>query len=162
MDSRSILVDKVHCGHHSVGMVNELEEDLEHGKRLIADTLDRARTELSELEGRKTYLLAVIARAEAMHDALNADDQPGRQMTLHEAIAFLIEETSNRWMTVKELADAINRRGLYHKKDGSPVEINQIHARINNYGHLFEKEGARVRLHAATEGAGNLDQLVSG
>ena len=37
-------------------------------------------------------------------------------------------------------------RGLYHKKDGSPVEINQVHARTNNYHDLFEKDGPLIRL----------------
>ncbi len=50
-------------------------------------------------------------------------------------------------MTTKELVTSINTRGLYHKRDGAPVEINQIHARVNNYSHLFEKDARRVRVH---------------
>ena len=67
-------------------------------------------------------------------------------MTLHEALAFLIKEGGNRWMASKDLASAVNDRRLYHKKDGSPVELNQVQARINNYEYLFEKNGPRVRL----------------
>ena len=127
-------------------MTDSLANNLDEAARLISDTLSAARTELLALEGRKTQLIALIARTEAMHDALHTDRSPARQMTLHEAIAFLIKESGNRWMTVKELAAAVNTRHLYHKKDGSPVELNQVHARINNYEYLFEKSGPRVRL----------------
>ena len=127
-------------------MTDPLADNLDEASRLIADTLAAARTELLALEQRRTQLVALIARTEAMHDALQTDRTPARQMTLHEAIAFLIEEGGYRWMTVKELAAAVNTRHLYHKKDGSPVELNQLHARINNYEYLFEKNGPRVRL----------------
>jgi hypothetical protein len=42
---------------------------------------------------------------------------------------------------VRQLADAVNERGLYRKRDGSPVEVNQVHARTSNYEALFEKNG---------------------
>jgi hypothetical protein len=32
------------------------------------------------------------------------------------------------------------------KRDGSPVEVNQVPARTGNYPDLFEKEGSRIRL----------------
>jgi hypothetical protein len=53
-------------------------------------------------------------------------------------------------MTVRELADEVNRRALYEKRDRSPVEPNQIHARAKNYSALFEKEGPRVRLRSTS------------
>jgi hypothetical protein len=40
----------------------------------------------------------------------------------------------------------VNQRQLYRKRDGSPVESNQIHARTKNYTALFEKDGPRIRL----------------
>lgn len=49
-------------------------------------------------------------------------------------------------MTVRGLADAINERGLYEKRDGSPVDPSQIHARANKYPALFETNGGRLRL----------------
>jgi hypothetical protein len=42
-----------------------------------------------------------------------------------------MSEKHNRWMTVHEPADAINERKLYEKRDRSPVEPSQIHARAN-------------------------------
>jgi len=49
-------------------------------------------------------------------------------------------------MTVKELVVEVNRRGLYRRRDGSPVEDGQVHARAKKYDRLFEKDGPRVRL----------------
>jgi hypothetical protein len=49
-------------------------------------------------------------------------------------------------MTVRELADAINERGLYEKRDGSLVDPSQIHARANKYQAMFAKDGRRLRL----------------
>jgi hypothetical protein len=59
-------------------------------------------------------------------------------MFLHEAIAQVLKE-HNRSMTALELADEINRRKLYIKKDESLIKISQVHARVNNYPHLFRK-----------------------
>ncbi len=49
-------------------------------------------------------------------------------------------------MTARSLADAVNDRGLYRTRDGSPVEVNQIHARTNNYQDMFEKDGTLICL----------------
>ena len=67
-------------------------------------------------------------------------------MTLHDALARVLRESGNEGLTARELADAVNRRGLYQKRDGSPVEVNQVQARVNNYGSIFEKDGSVVRL----------------
>jgi hypothetical protein len=70
----------------------------------------------------------------------------GPPLTLHEALARVLEDAGNEWMTARELADEVNRRGLYRKRDGSTVEVNQVHARTNNYRDLFEKDGPKIRL----------------
>ena len=74
-------------------------------------------------------------------------------MTLHEAIVVVLEDGGNEWTHTREIADEVNRRDLYRKRDGSPVESNQIHARAKNYLHLFEKEGPLVRLRVSHEAA---------
>ncbi|MEY2553272.1 MAG: hypothetical protein QOC57_1132 [Ilumatobacteraceae bacterium] len=129
-------------------MTDPLEDNLDEASRLIAETLATARAELDAVEQRRAQLIALIARTETMQDALRPDRSSSRQMTLHEALAFLIKEGSNRWVAIKDLAAAVNERRLYRKKDGSPVDVNQVHARINNYEYLFEKNGSRVRLRA--------------
>ena len=53
-------------------------------------------------------------------------------------------------MTVRELAEEVNKRGSYFRRDGSPVEPNQSRP-TKNYAKLFEKNGPRVRLRGSTE-----------
>jgi hypothetical protein len=66
--------------------------------------------------------------------------------TLHEELADIVRNHGNRWITRTELADAVNERGIYKKRDGSPVTDFQVHGRTRNYNQLFERDGSRVRL----------------
>jgi hypothetical protein len=130
-------------------MSERLEEALAMSQAAIEDGLAEAREELEGLRVRETELEALIARAEA---ALGTAPGPGEtegRMTLHEGLEYVLRENDNRWMTVQELADEVNRRALYRKKDGSAVEPNQVHARTKNYDALFEKDGPRIRLRVA-------------
>jgi hypothetical protein len=58
-------------------------------------------------------------------------------MTLHEAIYQTLIE-ADRPMTSSEVADAINSRGLYTRKDNAAISATQIKARITNYPQEFE------------------------
>ena len=49
-------------------------------------------------------------------------------------------------MTTAEIADRVNLRGHYVKRDASLVTAFQIHGRTRNYSDLFERDGSRVRL----------------
>ncbi|HJC52193.1 MAG TPA: hypothetical protein H9933_02450 [Candidatus Alistipes merdavium] len=64
-------------------------------------------------------------------------------LTLHEAIAVVLQEGAK---TPRELAEEINRRNLYRRKDGRPLPVNQVSARIRAYGYLFEKTGKMITL----------------
>jgi HB1, ASXL, restriction endonuclease HTH domain len=112
---------------------------------MIRSALADARAELTALDDRRIELVALISQAEA---ALGEAHPPAGTIvtTLHEALAQILRENGNAPMTARALADAVTDRGLYRKKDGSPVEINQIHARTNNYHDLFEKDGPLIRL----------------
>jgi len=51
-------------------------------------------------------------------------------MTLHEAIDVVLREVG-RPLSSRELANEINRRGLYIRpSDGEPVEASQVAARV--------------------------------
>jgi HB1, ASXL, restriction endonuclease HTH domain len=115
----------------------------------IEEGLADARAELETVRVREAELEALIARGEAALGIAIGDIPEERRLTLHAALEQILRENDNRWMTVQELADEVNRRGIYHKKDGSAVEPNQVHARTKNYDRLFEKEGPRVRLRVA-------------
>jgi hypothetical protein len=111
---------------------------------MIGSALEDARVELAALEDRRSELLALISRGEAALGQASPDS--GTTMTLHEALVKILTENGNVPMTARALADAVSDRGLYRKRDGSLVEINQIHARTNNYHDLFEKDGSLIRL----------------
>ena len=117
--------------------------------------LAAAEAELEELDARRGELLQLIARARAalgltaVPPAVPEAGGGERGLTLHEALAQVLREHGNEWMTVRELAAEVNTRGLYRKRDGSPVEANQVHARAKNYAAMFEKNGPKVRLRNA-------------
>src|SRR2546423_1892224 len=115
----------------------------------IKEGLADARAELETVRVREAELEALIARGEAALGIATGDIPEEGRLTLHQALEQVRGENNTRWMTVKELADEVNRRGTYRKKDGSAVEPNQVHARTKNYDRLFEKEGPRVRLRVA-------------
>ena len=73
-------------------------------------------------------------------------EHEGERVKLHEEIADILRSRGNRWMTTKEVAEEVNHRGRYHKRDGSEVTAFQIHGRTKNYTQLFERDGQRVRL----------------
>jgi len=125
----------------------QLASALEQSRPAIEAGMQAAEQELAGLRARERELERLIARARAV---LATDDDvtlgaPNSRLTLHDAMALVLKENNNRWITVQELADEINRRRLYEKRDRSLVEPGQIHARANKYDHMFEKKGAEVR-----------------
>ncbi|MBZ0247438.1 MAG: winged helix-turn-helix domain-containing protein [Cyclobacteriaceae bacterium] len=70
-------------------------------------------------------------------------------MKLHDAISQVLMEHKGP-MTTSEIADALNKNGLYVKKDGSPITAFQIHGRTRNYPHLFDRDGSLVSLKSNT------------
>jgi hypothetical protein len=129
-----------------------LKSALEGARPNLEAGLAAAEAELEALDTRRSELLALIAQARAalgITASVAAErDATVRGLTLHEAIAQVLRERNNEWTSVRDLATAVNERSLYRKKDGSPVEGNQVHARTKNYSALFEKDGPRVRLRA--------------
>jgi len=128
-------------------MSDRLLSALESSRGEIEAALREAEEELAALDARREELERLIRRGRA---ALGSDI-PSRQMTLHDALKAILEEQDDRSMTVRELAEEVNRRGLYRKRDGSPVEANQVHARAKNYPALFIKDGPTVRLRDDAE-----------
>jgi len=66
-------------------------------------------------------------------------------MTLHEAIIIILSD-SGRKMTTREIADELDKKKLYKKKDGSIITDYQVHGRTKNYPKLFNREGSMVSL----------------
>jgi hypothetical protein len=129
-------------------MSENLRRALEANRDAIEAGLAEAQQELAALRERERELERLITRARAALDeaSVGPHSAPGEHLTLHEALRVVLDDAGNRWMTVRELADEVNGRALYRKRDGSPVEANQVHARTRNYEAMFEKNGPRVRL----------------
>jgi HB1, ASXL, restriction endonuclease HTH domain len=119
-----------------------LVQALEVNRGEIESALREAEDELAALAARRAELELLVRRARA---ALG-EELPSGHMTLHEAMAVVLREQSDRQMTVRELAAEVNRRELYRKRDGSLLEASQVHARAKNYSRLFEKDRSVVRL----------------
>jgi hypothetical protein len=66
-------------------------------------------------------------------------------MTLHVAIEALLREVG-RPMSTHAIADELNHRKWYKKRDGSAITAFQIHGRTRNYAHIFIRDGALVSL----------------
>ncbi len=126
--------------------MHQLREALDSAKPAIEAGLEAAERERDELEDRRRDLEALISRAKSLledeAEAMPFDQRP----TLHGALERILREKGNDWMTVPELTAAVNQRSLYRKRDGSPVEANQVHARTRSYSRLFEKRDGKVRL----------------
>lgn len=140
----------------------DLKSAIEQATPTIEKALADAQDELAGLRRREGELLGLIQRAEAMlgNARVTATPNPVQQLTLHEALVRILRENGNDWLTVHELAQAVTERGLYRKRDGSPVEANQVHGRTNNYKAVFEKDGARVRLREGTSVLNTLPEQI--
>jgi hypoxanthine-DNA glycosylase len=66
-------------------------------------------------------------------------------MTLHSAIEVILKG-KNRAMTTQEIANELNEKGLYKKKDGTMITAFQIHGRTRKYPTLFDRNGSLVNL----------------
>ena len=128
----------------------QLRDALEGARPQLEEALAQAETDLERLDARRAELIELIGRARAALGvagrSTSVDTEDVRPLTLHDALAQILREQDNAWMTARELTAEVNARGLYKKRDGSPVEANQVHARTKNYAHLFEKDGSQIRL----------------
>lgn len=73
-------------------------------------------------------------------------DVDSQGLTLHEAMAIVLKDAPGGMMRAGDLAAQVNGRGLYRMRDGRPVEAQQIHARVGQYPHVFNKQGTFITL----------------
>ncbi len=66
-------------------------------------------------------------------------------IALYEEIRNILIANDNAWLTTHEIAEQVNRRGKYRKKDRSKVTDHQIHGSTENYPDLFVRKGSLVR-----------------
>jgi len=107
---------------------------------------------LSGLKARRADLLSKLQEVEdeiALAERwLGATDisEPTKPRTLQDAMALVLRENENVGMRPQRMAEIINTRKLYVKRDEGPVGANGIQARVSNYASLFVRENGLVRL----------------
>lgn len=69
-----------------------------------------------------------------------------KKITLHEELRAIFIESGEEWLSTRQLADRVNEKRRYRKKDGSDVTPYQIHGRTRHYSHIFEQQKQQVRL----------------
>lgn len=134
--------------------MESLERALNANRAEVERELAKAEEALEDLQAQQRRLEAAIRRARLVLGiepvTAAADNRgagpPDSPLPLHEAMARVLREQGDRAMTARELADEVNRTGLYRKRDGSPVDTGQIHARAHNYDRLFVRAGGGIRL----------------
>jgi hypothetical protein len=128
-------------------MNDALRQALTPNRSAVKTALADAERRLVELRAEEAELEELIARArEALGiEFSDVNGVPVGRVTLHEAMAHVLREHGGG-MRARDLAAAVTKSGLYRKKDGSTLEPNQIHARVNRYGDLFAKNGSLITL----------------
>src|SRR5690348_2945 len=119
--------------------VDDVAASLENTRR----SLQRVKGEADALERDLIFLERLNALAAGAEDVESVD-----AMTLHEAMAAVLRDQPQRRMRPVDLAGEINRRRLYRMRDGRPVEAQQLHARVGNYGDMFSKQAGFIVLAA--------------
>jgi hypothetical protein len=117
----------------------------------VLDTLARAREQRevairalrdAESQVRTWEYLASLATP---HDGVDSSQAEAR-MTLHDAMAVVLQTAPGRMMRAGDIAAEIERRGLYRMQNGRPVEAQQIRARVGHYETKFTREGTFIKL----------------
>lgn len=67
------------------------------------------------------------------------------EMSVEEVIVYLLA-TECCGMSVEMLAEQINLRLLYRRRDGQPIETSQIWAAFFRHPEMFVREGRLIRL----------------
>jgi hypothetical protein len=135
-------------------VLGELDAALQERNAALEEILGKAQNELEACRARCSELERAIARTRALinpQDATRPLPVGPARITLHEAMRQVLSEAGNEGLTGRELVDTINSRGLYRQRAGTPVTINQVHARARNYEHMFARREGRFVLAGKRE-----------
>lgn len=133
-------------------MGSELEAVLDRNKLAVARELERAQKQLVALRAEVRALESQIARAEyaiGVRPVPNDESAHlGRPTTLRKAMEAVLRQAGAEGLPAADIAAQINRDQTYAKRDGSPLELSQIHAYVAAYSEIFERHDRRIRLKA--------------
>lgn len=66
-------------------------------------------------------------------------------MKIEEAIVYVLD-SSGHGMKAEQIAREINERGLFHRRDMTPVDSKMVYAVIMSHPDTFCKSEGRIRL----------------
>lgn len=119
--------------------LEEIKRDLEEARQ----ALSLVHRDASALEHRVSGCELLLLAAD---EYPLTPSTPHSELTLHAAMAQVLEHSPGKRRRAADLAAEINRQGLYRMRDGRPVEPQQVHARVGHYSHLFAREDTFIRL----------------
>lgn len=133
--------------------MNDLEAALSASRPAIERALVQAEAELADLRVREERLQRTISRARLLltDDPADPGTHPTQPMFLHDAMQYILKDHPDGLPPVT-LLNEVRGRGLYRRRDGGQPDIGQIHARVHNYPHLFERDAGRIRLARVSDG----------
>jgi len=132
------------CYHLPV--TDQLRAALLANKDAVAAAISQAEAELARCQQRCEELAALIERARLVLDLDHPTDvEPLSRMTLHQAMGVVLAE-HHEGLRARALAEEVNRRRLYRRKDGRPIDPVQVHARAGAYTSLFARRDGRIML----------------
>lgn len=132
----------------AVGYLEDIRRVAAAHREELEGDLDQARHALQKHDQEGADLQRRVESLEWLLEiAVDEDDRPEPiRLTLHDAMARVIQEAPQQMLRAGDIAREINRQRLYRMRDGRPVEAQQIHARVGQYPHLFVREGTFIKL----------------
>ncbi len=91
------------------------------------------------------------ATSPAKRRSARANGRRGGRPPLQDEIKEILREQRGD-MSTRALADAIQHRGRYRRRNGTAVTPSQVAARVSRYPQLFERHGSQVRLKSQSSG----------
>ena len=137
-------------------MTARLKKAVHGAKEEVGEALAEAEAELAKLRAKEQELTMLIGEAHRLLGSADGSSVAGpivpeRPRTLHEAMKLVLTPAGEEGLPGRQLADAINRRGLYHRRDGASLQANQVYTRAHRYPKMFEKLGGRIRLRGESK-----------
>lgn len=86
-------------------------------------------------------VLNIIPQSEDISESITTNEITQNRLTLHDAMALVLNEQLGKTMKITELRDEVNRRNLYMQVGGGSAKLQQYYARAKNYPKLFETLG---------------------
>ena len=137
---------------HPDSTATEISRDTQLNEPTVQAQLVRALKDLQVTRSKiRPFRYRRLPREEYSEDGgqrFPAAIKRSKRVTLHEEIRAILLECDEKWLSTRQLADRVNERRRYRKKDGSDVTPYQIHGRTRQYSHLFEQQKQQVRLLA--------------